>query len=101
MSDTGHVSRNTNMLTGSRFAICPHPRNVPDDVLWLVKANNGVVMINFYPHFVHCGPGKEPKDATLSDVADHVEHIGKLIGWEHVGIGSDFDGILPLHPSCE
>lgn len=51
-------------------------------------------MVNFYPEFVHCGPGKEPKDATLSDVADHIEHIGRLIGWEHVGIGSDFDGIL-------
>lgn len=82
----------------SRFAICPHPRNVADDVLWLVKANNGVVMVNFYPYFVRCGPGKVSKDATLSDVADHVEHIGKLIGWEHVGIGSDFDGI-PSHPA--
>lgn len=57
-------------------------------------------MINFYPYFVRCGPGKEPKDATLSDVADHVEHIGKLIGWEHVGIGSDFDGI-PSTPTLQ
>lgn len=64
-------------------------------MLLLVKENNGIVMVNFYPEFVRCGPGKESKDATLSDVADHVEHIGKLIGWEHVGIGSDFDGIPP------
>ena len=31
--------------------------------------------------------------ATLSDVADHVDHIVKVAGIDHVGIGSDFDGI--------
>ena len=76
-----------------RYALCPDPRNVPDDVLHLVKENDGVVMINFYPQFVSCGPGKFPANATLSMVADHIEHIGKLIGWDHVGLGSDFDGM--------
>ena len=37
----------------SAFAIAPHPRNVPDDVLGLVRDNNGVVMVNFYPPFVN------------------------------------------------
>lgn len=76
----------------SAYALCPHPRNVPDDVLHLVRKNRGVVMVNFYNGFVSCGPGKTPEDATLSMVADHIEYIGKLIGWENVGIGSDFDG---------
>ena len=31
---------------------------------------------------------------TLKDVADHIEYAGKRIGYEHVGIGSDFDGML-------
>lgn len=35
----------------SAFAITPHPRNVPDDVLRLVHENGGVVMVNFYPGF--------------------------------------------------
>lgn len=35
----------------SAFAITPHPRNVPDDVLRLVHANGGVVMVNFFPAF--------------------------------------------------
>jgi membrane dipeptidase len=35
----------------SAFAVTPHPRNVPDDVLELVRANGGVVMVNFYPGF--------------------------------------------------
>ena len=37
----------------SARAIASHPRNVPDDVLKLVKQNGGVVMINFYPGFIH------------------------------------------------
>ena len=37
----------------SAFAIAPHPRNVPDDVLGMVRANDGVVMVNFYPPFVN------------------------------------------------
>jgi membrane dipeptidase len=36
----------------SAFALAPHPRNVPDDVLRLVAKNGGVVMVNFYPGFL-------------------------------------------------
>ena len=36
----------------SAFSIAAHPRNIPDDVLGMVRENNGVVMINFYPAFV-------------------------------------------------
>ncbi|KAF8416718.1 hypothetical protein EV426DRAFT_625877 [Tirmania nivea] len=85
----------------SAFALCPHPRNVPDDILRLVKQNDGVVMVNFYPQFISCGPGKVPANATLEVVVDHIEYIGKLIGWEHVGIGSDFDGIESVPTGLE
>ena len=44
--------------------------------------------VNFAPFFV-ADPGK----ATVQAVADHVEHIAKVAGKEHVGLGSDFDGI--------
>ncbi|MBC8152619.1 MAG: membrane dipeptidase [Bacteroidetes bacterium] len=33
-----------------------------------------------------------PERASLSDIADHIDHIVKLVGIDHVGIGSDFDG---------
>lgn len=59
-----------------------------------LRANGGVVQVNFYSAFVHCGDGKDPKDATLAMVADHIQYIGELIGYEHVGIGSDFDGLV-------
>jgi membrane dipeptidase len=39
-----------------------------------------------------------PVEATLAEVADHVEHIRKIAGIDHVGIGSDFDGISGTSP---
>ena len=85
----------------SAFAICPHPRNVPDDVLHLVKQKNGIVMVNFEPDFISCTAPSSPSElphtdfenATLEQVVKHVMYIGELIGYDHVGFGSDFDGI--------
>ncbi|EKG22639.1 Chloroperoxidase [Macrophomina phaseolina MS6] len=69
-------------------ALCPIPRNVPDDVLLQLRDNDGVVMVNFYPPFVACAA-----NASLADVADHVLYIGRLLGFRHVGLGADFDGM--------
>lgn len=118
--DLAHVSPNTmrDVLAGrdgwegsaapiifshsSAYAICPHPRNVPDDILHLVKKRNSLVMINFSPDFVSCiaNPNNEnglpdfyPNNSTLKHVVTHIKHIADLIGYEHVGLGSDFDGI--------
>ena len=116
----------------STRALVDHPRNVSDDVLRLLAAHGGVVMINFVPGYVsaesqrwdadrgaekarldnppygglyigqpersaaalaawdHAHP--KPK-ATLEQVADHIEHARTIAGVDHVGIGSDFDGI--------
>ncbi|KAI4202887.1 MAG: hypothetical protein LQ350_002258 [Teloschistes chrysophthalmus] len=119
--DISHVSKDTMMdilggrpekLPGSRapvifshssaFALCPHPRNVPDDVLDLVKETNSLVMVNFSPDFISCTasnsanglPDFYPPNSTLHQVAWHVQYIGEKIGYDHVGLGSDFDGIF-------
>lgn len=90
----------------SAHALCPHPRNVPDDILHLVKKTNSIVMVNFSPDFVSCLPLTDddrkgsgipefyPKNSTLEHVVSHIMHIGNLIGYGHVGLGSDFDGIM-------
>ncbi|KAK0387061.1 hypothetical protein NLU13_5374 [Sarocladium strictum] len=67
----------------------PHLRHVPDDVLRSVKKNNGIVMATFVNRFLNM---KNPEQATIHDVVDHILYIAELIGWEHVGIGSDFSG---------
>ena len=64
-----------------------HERNVPDSVLTELRRNGGVVMVTFVPTFI--APGR----ATLSHVADHMDHVRRVAGADHVGIGSDFDGI--------
>jgi membrane dipeptidase len=111
----------------SARAIGGHPRNVPDDVLRLLPANGGVVMVNFVPPFLsdaawNWGAEQSAEEArlkalhreskaaveagmkawqaahprpavTVKDVADHIEHVAKVAGFDHVGIGGDFDGI--------
>jgi membrane dipeptidase len=110
----------------SAFALADHARNVPDDVLKLVKANNGVIMVNFYPGFITPEGARalrvmmpkyrelrakytEKRDfeaawqaftketpfprGSVHHVVDHIEHIIKVAGIDHVGLGSDYDGI--------
>ena len=116
----------------SARALVDHPRDVPDEVLRLVAANGGIVMVNFAPPYVSdarrrweaervaeearnnsppfgglyigqpdraaaalkAWDAAHPKPpVTVADVADHIEHIRKVAGVDHAGLGSDFDGI--------
>jgi membrane dipeptidase len=86
----------------SAYSVCPHPRNVPDEILYLVKKTNSVVLVNFAPDFISCVenpespvglPDTDHENATLQQVVKHIKYIGDLVGYEHVGLGSDFDGI--------
>jgi membrane dipeptidase len=73
-----------------------HARNVPDQVLRRLPDNGGVVMVVFYPLYLSAR-----EEGTISDVADHIEHVAALAGIDHVGIGSDFDGIGQLPVGLE
>jgi membrane dipeptidase len=83
----------------SARALTDHVRNVPDSILRRMPENGGVVMVTFVPSFIneavrtYEGPRADTPRATLSDVADHIEHVREVAGVDHVGIGSDFDGI--------
>ncbi|HEY0271406.1 MAG TPA: dipeptidase [Sphingomonas sp.] len=116
----------------SARALVDSPRDVSDDVLRLVAANGGVVMVNFAPGYVseprrlwgaeyaaektrldappfgglYIGQPDKAKAALaawlkanppphvgMADVADHIAHVAKVAGVDHVGIGSDFDGL--------
>lgn len=88
----------------SARALTDHPRNVPDDVLRMLPKNDGVVMINFYSAFIAPNEAlaKDPKAlGTLDDVCNHIEHVIKVAGIDHVGIGSDFDGVPRLPVGLE
>lgn len=89
----------------SARGVTDHPRNVPDDVLRRLPDNGGVVMVTFVPSFVNTevmrhaerarageATGPAPR-ATMADVIAHLEHVRRVAGADHVGIGGDFDGI--------
>lgn len=108
-------------------ALNSHPRNVSDAALQGLKANGGIVMINFYPAYVvgdtrawsvrragekaridasNIGNPAGAKaelaawekanpvpNGSITDVANQIDYIAKLIGPDHVGLGGDLDGI--------
>ncbi len=112
--------------SGAR-AVADHTRNVPDDVLRMVKDNGGIVMVVALPVYLSEdlrqwsarrtgerarlqslwpadpaqvdaglaqweGANPEPR-VTVSDVADHIDHIRKVAGVDHIGLGGDYDGM--------
>ncbi|XP_005411095.1 PREDICTED: dipeptidase 1 [Chinchilla lanigera] len=80
----------------SAYQLCAHKRNVPDDVLQLVKATGSLVMVNFYTDYVSCSA-----QATLTQVADHLDYIKAVAGAEAVGLGGDYDGVTRLPVGLE
>ena len=124
MADALRVSKAPIIASHSgAFAVAPHPRNVPDDILKGIKANGGVIMVNFYPTFVVPEAARRTVEArarlraenpdpaafrrafsawgkanplprgSVKDVVDHIDHIVHVAGIDHVGLGGDFDGI--------
>jgi len=70
-------------------SILEHPRNLSDQQLKGLAQNGGLVGINFYPKFLKT----QSSDVSIDDVVKHIIHAAEVMGTDHVGIGSDFDGI--------
>jgi membrane dipeptidase len=111
----------------SARAVTDHVRNVPDSILRRLPANGGVVMVAFVPQFISepvrqwnaelwplitratsdsqsqrltreyvARRGAAPR-ATVADLADHIEHVVRVAGIDHVGIGADYYGAEAEH----
>jgi membrane dipeptidase len=85
-------------------ALCGNVRNVPSDVLIQLQQNGGIIMLSFLSEFLNCS-----SDSHIDQVIDHIRYIAtgvcpawKIdcnagvnftgIGFDHIGLGSDFDG---------
>ena len=69
------------------YAQCAHLRNLKDDQIKALAEIGGVMGMNFAPPFI------DPEHADIARLVDHIDHIVNLVGTDHVGLGSDFDGI--------
>lgn len=106
----------------SARALADHPRNLTDEELRAIAGQGGVICINFYSRFIEVRV-REAMDAAearveaepggtaaqrsarlealleripptpLSILVDHIDHVARVAGIDHVGLGSDFDGI--------
>jgi membrane dipeptidase len=92
----------------SARALVDVPRNLSDEMLRAIAETGGVVMVNFGGGFIdpakagawnaaqdvllHLGPSPVP----LARLLDHIDHVARVAGIDHVGLGSDFDGTLFL-----
>ena len=109
-------------------ALCPHPRNMSDEMIKALAGKGGVIQINYHIEFLDgrttdyfrkAEPllrgllekeggredfdnarkrvaeqiGPEPK-ISWERIIDHIDHAVKLVGADHVGLGSDFDGAV-------
>ena len=82
-------------------ALCDHPRNLTDEQMRALAARGGVMQVTLYEGFLvdsssAQGEGSEAlrggRQATIKDAVRHINHAVSVMGVEHVGIGTDFDG---------
>lgn len=93
--DTARLSRAPLVATHSNaHALCPQPRNLTDDQLRAIRDSGGMVGVNFGNAFLRAD-GKRDSDTPLIEIGKHFDHLIGIMGRDHVGFGSDFDGISP------
>ena len=77
-------------------SLCDVPRNLSDDMIKALAEKGGVIGVNFVPCFL-----SKDNNATVETVVDHIDHIVETVGVNHVGLGSDFEGVEKMAKGLE
>ena len=72
----------------SSKALCDHDRNLTDEQLKALAKNGGVAQVCLLNAYIN----KDKAKASVTDAVEHIDHMVKVAGIDHVGVGSDFDG---------
>jgi membrane dipeptidase len=112
--DTLEVSQKPVIASHSNCrAICSHNRNLTDEMIQALTEKKGVIGVNYVPFFLkdldfaklRKGDEEERKkmeSVTVETVVDHIDHMVKVIGnTDHIGLGSDFDGVPSIAKGLE
>ena len=95
--DVIELSKDPVLATHSNCkSICSHHRNLTDDQISALSDKGGVINLSFCASFIKEGTSFEAPEAikkvSIDDWLDHLDHAVNLVGTNHVGVGSDFDG---------
>jgi membrane dipeptidase len=74
-------------------ALCPASRNLTDEQLRAIADAGGIVGVNFAVTFLR-EDGHQVPETPISEIVRHVDYLVELMGIDHVGFGSDFDGAV-------
>jgi membrane dipeptidase len=89
LADVLHLSRQPVIASHSNArALCDHERNLFDAQIEAIARGGGLVGVTFVDAFLH----QPAAEATIEHALDHIDHLLRVAGPEHVMIGSDFDG---------
>lgn len=86
-----HSSKPVLLTHANANAVIQRPRNKSDDVIRAVADTGGVIGCSIHAYLLWRGQaGQRP---TLEDFVANIKHIGNLVGYEHVGVGTDYPSV--------
>lgn len=75
-------------------AVCNNVRNLTDEQIEAIASHGGLIGVTFVPSFLT----QLYRSATIDHALDHIDHLVKTAGADHVMLGSDFDGMGTIVP---
>jgi membrane dipeptidase len=94
--DLAEISKKPLIASHSNFrSLCPHSRNLTDDMARFIVEHDGMIGLNMYPEFIDENSNRQ----TVDRYFDHLDYCIDKYGADNVGFGGDVDGTSGEYPS--